>query len=215
MESDNAMNRRIFVMSLLGMGLPILAAAEGPAKPIIVLQPMGDISPKDVAVAEAGILTVYDVAVRVLPKLALPKAAYYPPRERYRAEKLLDFLGEDHGLDFEPAKIVGLTAVDISTTKGEVEDWGVLGLGTLEGVTCVISTFRLGARKASAAKRLERLIKVVNHEIGHTFGLDHCPTPHCLMEDARGTIATVDGEDGGFCQTCRQRLGKALKAPGR
>lgn len=202
-------------MGLLGLGMPMLAAAEGPVKPIIALQPMGDISAKDVAAAQAGILAVYDVTVRVVPKLALPKAAFYPPRERYRAEKLLDFLGEDHGMDFIPVKIVGLTAVDISTTKGDVEDWGVLGLGTLDGATCVISTFRLGARKASAAKRIERLIKVVNHEIGHTFGLDHCPTPRCLMEDAKGTITTVDGEDGTFCQACRQRLGGALKPAGK
>ena len=115
-------------------------------------------------------------------------------------------------MDFKPVKIFGLTAVDISTTKDDVKDCGIFGLGTLDGATCVISTFRLGARKASAAKRIERLIKVVNHEIGHTFGLDHCPTPHCLMEDAKGT---VDSEDGGFCPSFRQRLGKALKPTGK
>jgi len=205
------MHRRIFVMGLLGLGSAALPAAGDAAKPIIALQPLGDLAAKEVAAAQAGILAVYAVEVRVVPKLALPPAAFYPPRQRYRAEKLLDFLGEDHGMGFEPVKIVGLTAVDISTTKDDVKDWGVLGLGTLDGSTCVISTFRLGARKASATKRIERLIKVVNHEIGHTFGLEHCPTPHCLMEDAKGTIATVDAEDGGFCETCRRRLGKALK----
>ncbi len=89
----------------------------------------------------------------------------------------------------------------------------MLGLGTLDGITCVISTFRLGARKATRAKKIERLIKVVNHEIGHTFGLGHCPEIRCLMEDAKGTIATVDAEHGGFCPACRQRLGQALKPP--
>ena len=197
------------VMLGLWVGLHHSAAA----KPIIALQPLGEIAAKDIEAARAGILAVYEVEVRVVPTLKLPKAAYYPPRSRYRAEKLLDFLAEDHGLEFEPAKIVGLAAVDISTTKGEVDDWGVLGLGTLDGRTCVISTFRLGARKATREKKIERLIKVVNHEIGHTFGLDHCPTPRCLMEDAKGTIATVDAEDGGFCEACRLRLGKALKTP--
>lgn len=208
----DAMNHRIFGLGLIGFWIPLLSAAETPvAKPIIALQPLGDIPAKEVASAQAGILAVYDVTVRMVPKLALPAAAFYPPRQRYRAEKLLDYLGEDHGMKFKPVKIVGLTAVDISTTKDAVEDWGVLGLGTLDGNTCVISTFRLGARKASEAKRIERLIKVVNHEIGHTFGLDHCPTAHCLMEDAKGTITTVDGEDGGFCEACQRRLEKALK----
>ncbi|MEO0017209.1 MAG: hypothetical protein RLZZ522_492, partial [Verrucomicrobiota bacterium] len=72
-----------------GLGLHFAAAA---AKPIIALQPLGEIAAKDIEAARAGILAVYDVEVRVVPTLKLPAAAYYPPRSRYRAEKLLDFL---------------------------------------------------------------------------------------------------------------------------
>jgi hypothetical protein len=33
------------------------------------------------------------------------------------------------------------------------------------------------------------------------------------MEDTKGTIITVDGEDGGFYKACQQRLGKVRQPP--
>ncbi len=53
-----------------------------------------------------------------------------------------------------------------------------------------------------------RLVKVVNHELGHTLGLPHCPSAGCLMEDAKGTIVTVDNETGAFCDGCKKKLRK-------
>jgi archaemetzincin len=204
------MEWRNLAVVLLMFGSVHAEPAGVASKPMIALQPLGDISEKDIAAAKAGILATYHVEVRVNPRIELPKSAYYPPRKRYRAELLLDFLDASPAPGTAPFKIVGLTAVDISTTKDAIEDWGVLGLGTLDGKTCVISAFRLGAHKATREKRIERLVKVVNHEIGHTFGLDHCPTPRCLMEDCKGTVKTVDAEDGRFCDACRQHLGHAI-----
>jgi archaemetzincin len=152
--------------------------------------------------AVSAIEATYKVKVVVLPTKPLPDAAYYKPRRRYRAEKLLSALegmmpsGED--------KIVGLTEVDISTTKGEYPDWGIFGLGNMPGQACVVSTWRLSSRKSQQTFR-KRLGKVVVHELGHTFGLDHCPVRGCLMEDARGRVSTVDRETG-FCESCRAKL---------
>jgi archaemetzincin len=139
--------------------------------------------------------------------------AYYAPRERYRAEKLLDWLeSEFAGENSRYLKIVGLTESDISTTKGDIPDWGVFGLGSLGGKTCVISTRRLRPKEGQPRTILvERLVKVINHEIGHTFGLEHCPTDRCLMQDALGTVRTVDREDGNFCPVCAAKLGENLK----
>lgn len=71
-------------------------------------------------------------------------------------------------------------------------------------LSCVVSTFRL-RKNVSREKLTERLVKVVNHELGHTFGFPHCPTSRCLMQDAKGTIKTVDNETGRFCPACRER----------
>lgn len=69
----------------------------------------------------------------------------------------------------------------------------------------MVSTFRL-TRGASRDLFYRRLIKVVNHELGHTFGLPHCPNERCLMGDAKGTIVTVDRETGALCDQCRETL---------
>ena len=102
-------------------------------------------------------------------------------------------------------RVVGLTASDISTTKRRHKDWGIFGLGTIGGPTCVVSRYRLGAGRASRKKRNVRLAKVALHELGHTLGLEHCPEVGCLMEDGKGTIRTVDRETD-FCPACRGRM---------
>ena len=133
----------------------------------------------------------------------LPSAAYYKPRKRYRAEKLLDDLRGR--VPNQATRIVGLTHRDISTTKGEHKDWGIFGLGEIGGRTCVVSRHRLG--RASRKKQNERLAKVALHELGHTLSLDHCANRGCLMEDGAGTIKTVDRERD-FCSTCKDTINR-------
>lgn len=150
--------------------------------------------------------------VVVLPVKALPTGAYYPPRSRYRAEKILDQMVTETPADAQV--MVGLTTVDISTTKGEYEDWGILGLATVSGRECVISRFRAARGAKSDLHTRQRLAKVVVHEIGHTLGLPHCPEYGCLMEDGKGSVLTTDHELD-FCASCRKAVsGRVLAASG-
>ncbi len=170
----------------------------------IALQPFSSFPSSYIDTIKAGIKKIYgDVTIFVLPEKNLPQHTFYKPRNRYRAEKLLNYLDTLSG---KHTKIVGLTTKDISTTKGEFPDWGIFGLGALNGKPCVVSTFRLKKRDTKKSQFLERLVKVVNHELGHTFGFDHCPKINCLMEDAKGTIKTVDSSDGNFCVECKKML---------
>jgi archaemetzincin len=180
---------------------------------LLCLQPLGDeLSADDVALVTAALQGIIGVPVKVMPGVPLPAAAWYAPRRRYRADKLLDFL--DPRLPINGKRIMGLTGVDISTTKGNVYDWGVLGLGRIDGKSSVISRFRCAKKSRGPAHARERLAKVAVHETGHTLGLEHCPTRGCLMEDAEGQVATCDREYD-FCARCRKLLadvGRALPA---
>jgi archaemetzincin len=199
---------------LLGLGLGALAAVARPrraagaaARGPLYIQPLGaDLEAADVELVRRALASMIGVEVRLLPRAALPAVAYYPPRRRYRAERLLDVL--DARLPAGGSRILGLTGADISTTKGAVHDWGVLGLGRIGGVSSVISDFRCRMKARGAAHARTRLAKVAVHESGHTLGLEHCPTRGCLMEDAEGAVATCDREYD-FCARCRKLVAAA------
>ncbi len=118
-------------------------AAAAPGR--LYLQPLGGALPdEDVALVRLALGAMIGMETHLLPRVELPASAFYPPRRRYRAEKLLDFL--DGRLPPDGTRILGLTGVDISTTKGRFADWGLLGLGRIGGASSVISEFRCRMR---------------------------------------------------------------------
>jgi archaemetzincin len=170
----------------------------------IYIQPLGTgLTGAQVEFVERALLAFYDVEVVRRPPTPLPKAAYYPPRGRYRAEKLLAAL--ETIVPTDGYRILGLTDVDISTTKGAYADWGVMGLGSLDGKTCVLSSFRCKRGAKNVEHATIRLGKTAVHELAHTFGLEHCPNRGCIMEDGHGTVLTSDREYD-LCTASRAQL---------
>lgn len=141
-------------------------------------------------------LSKYNPNVQLLKAVPLPKRAFYSPRNRYRADTIIALLRSKALTD---QVIIGLTNKDISTDKGKIYDWGVMGLGYQPGNACVVSTFRLSKNNLK-----EQFFKVAIHELGHTQGLPHCPDKTCLMTDAEGKNNT-DKEEG-FCEKCKKYL---------
>lgn len=196
----------IFVVGLSLLSCSVSSKQETP--PVIAIQSFGTFNKNFIKQIKTDINRTYRVEIIELPGRQLPAETYYKPNARYRADKLLDYMRKK--IPGRYSRILGLTNKDISTTKGKYFDWGIFGLGTLDGRSCIVSTFRL-RRDASHKKLVVRLIKVVNHELGHTFGIDHCPNTECVMQDGKGTIKTVDRETGSFCTTCRNRLRGLLR----
>lgn len=197
--------------ALLGLIAAGAASALAPplranGLPIVGVQPLGaSIAEAEIAFVRRAVLAFYRLDLRVLPATELPRSAYYPLRHRYRAEKLLRFL--DGRRQSDAKRVLGLTGTDISTTKEPYDDWGILGLADLDGPAAVVSTFRTKRRAKNAEHARIRLGKTAVHELGHTFGLPHCTTASCLMEDGGGSVLTTDREYD-LCARCRERLVK-------
>jgi len=190
--------------------LPSLGIQPTPSSTFrVAIQPLGNIEPRLLREVIEGISATYNADITVLPVAKLPQEAYYPQRSRYRADKLLDYLDRTTSPDY--VRVIGITDKDISITKGDVVDWGIFGFAYLSRRPCVVSTFRLRRDGPVHALLIARLTKVINHELGHTLGLSHCPNAGCLMEDIKGSIKTVDGWTGGFCPSCEAGLTPQLR----
>lgn len=148
----------------------------------------------------------YKCKVEIQKPVALPQTAFYAPRKRYKADRLIAYLKTIKAGNYD--KLVGFTNQDISTSKGNLPDWGIFGLAYRPGPSCIISSYRLKRNTKTTAVISQRVIKVTLHELGHTFGVPHCTfkDDRCLMNDAEGTLTAVDKEDKYMCKGCRALL---------
>jgi archaemetzincin len=187
--------------------------------PVIGLQPYGNFDTSLTSQLAGDIEEFYDLSVYILDPVDLPDYAFINVKSpRYRADSLLKHLKKirPDTIDF----ILGLTSKDISTTKRELtgtikepaskyEDFGIFGLGYCPGQACVVSTFRY--KNVSQEHFYRRFLKICIHELGHNFGLTHCPMPNCLMNDANETIQTIDDANFFHCEHCQRKLLKKLR----
>ncbi len=154
-----------------------------------------------------NINTTYLCTVTEIKGIAtLPQAAFYKSRNRYRATVLLESINSYKGFD----KVIGITSKDISTTKNNIYDWGIMGLAKSPGRSCIISTYRI--KTPNKVLFNDRFIKVALHELGHTMGLPHCTfNSTCFMEAAEGTIKSVDREKRFLCSNCKKLISQYIR----
>lgn len=181
---------------------------------IIGIQPIGYVNPAYINEIKDQIELSYSMKVVVNPSVPIPSSAFVNIKSpRYRADKLLNFL--DSVKADTITKLVGVLEKDISFTKrnsaGLVKqpyntylDFGIFGLGRIPGSVCVLSTYRL--KSTNGKLLISRLRKISVHELGHTFGLKHCPTKKCVMNDANESIKTIDNAGFDLCSNCKKRF---------
>ena len=91
-----------------------------------------------------------------------------------------------------------------------------IGQAHLGGIFGIASMFRLRNELYGLPENnelmMERLSKVVVHELGHTFGLIHCHQPYCIMRSST-YVEDLDQKELRFCKNCAEQLQKedALK----
>lgn len=103
--------------------------------------------------------------------------------------------------------ILGVTGVDLTAPGLNF----VFGLADPAHGAAVISLARLypefyGQPRNPGRFKARAVIEAV-HELGHLLGLGHCLDPACVMSFSN-SLADTDRKGPGFCQACREKLGK-------
>ena len=181
--------------------------------PVIVVVPLGEPSEDLVEFIADSLKERFLLTVRVADPEPLPDIAWYQPRQRWRAEKLLTHLKQ---MDLGDAwRVTGITEEPISTTKGKRYDYGIAGLADMDGKASVLTSYLFRRVKKKNRKRYLRYMEnLVIHEVGHTLGLDHCPLVRCIMADAKGNaLKAARRSINEFCPRCTRLIRRHLRDP--
>ena len=134
-----------------------------------------------------------------------PPLTYYNwLREQYHAGKVLDWI-------YEKIRYLGYDRVlAVCGFDAYVEPLNfVFGLADpFKGIAAVFLP-RLRPEfygfKPNVDRYFERLVKECMHELGHTFGLEHCRNRKCVMSFSNSVI-DVDHKLAAFCLSCSSKL---------
>jgi len=130
--------------------------------------------------------------------------AYNPERRQYLSSDLLASLNAIPREREE--KIVGIIDVDLYTPRLSF----IFGEADINSGTVIVSLTRLRQEYygLSSDEKLfiTRAAKEIVHELGHTFGLEHCSNIKCVMHFSN-SLADTDWKEVNFCDKCRPKLG--------
>src|SRR5579884_3529551 len=128
----------------------------------------------------------------------LPEGAFDPKRNQYRSSLFLRRQDEDRQ---EIERRIGIVDVDLYHPEFNF----VFGEADPVDRVAVVSVARLHAEAEEEARFRARALKEAVHEIGHTYHLDHCDNPKCVMHFSN-TLDDVDRKSADFCMTHQAEL---------
>lgn len=140
----------------------------------------------------------FKVEVRLGHPIDMPEAAFNASRKQYNAGIILNEVNKNRSPN--SAKVLGVIEDDIYTGGLNY----VFGQAMLGGCCGVISLSRLRWGIEGTGKNklfLSRVEKEAVHELGHTFGLKHCPNPRCVMFFS-SNLDDTDRKSADFCPEC-------------
>lgn len=195
----------------------LLAHKSGESSKLIVcIQPFGKVTAAYLAYVKNSLQKDFS-SVKILPKINLPRTAFVGIRKRYDANKMLWYLQDLYVKRKYPNEtfLVGVTESDLCQNRQNPKKWKgkkgfgspdyrIMGLGYQPNVPS--QKVNINSTKGLNSNKKEQLAKLIKHELGHNFGLPHCPNKSCIMRDAEG--GNHFDEMTGFCKKCKSQFAK-------
>jgi archaemetzincin len=169
----------------------------------IILKPIGTIEAQVIAELKERLKQTFGRPVETKPEAGNLEQAYDLERKQYLASKLLTGL-KSSGVATDEKTLV-IVNVDLYAPDLRF----VFGQADMNSDVAIISLHRLKPTYYGSswdkAIFLDRATKEAIHELGHTFGLEHCADPKCVMHFSN-SLADTDHKQTTFCGQCRPKL---------
>ncbi len=170
----------------------------------ITLKPLGNIVDEIMENLKDRVGGVFRCPVEIEAGFGDLAQAYDPERRQYHSSKLLVSLKKSKRSKRDE-RVVGVADVDLYVPRLNF----VFGEADVLSGTVIVSLCRLRQEyyglDPDETLFLERATKEVVHELGHTFGLGHCPNNKCVMHFSN-SLADTDLKEAHFCSTCRPKI---------
>jgi len=166
-------------------------------RPVIVLVPIGPVPMAVLVHLQLGLPSILKRDVIIGAGIPLPGTAFVASRNQYLGSALLDDL-EQHDVS-QAERVVGVIDADAFAPGLNF----IFGQAKLPGRYAVVALPRLRdsfrGRPENVAKFVDRALKETVHELGHTFGFEHCPNRKCVMHFSN-SFGDTDYKDARFCE---------------
>jgi archaemetzincin len=144
-------------------------------------------------------LGVFGFKIQINAEIEVPQATYDPSRNQYECGHFLSIVKKLPG-----DKVLGVTDMDLYSGNLNFQ----FGQAEMSGKAAVISLARLKGEKDIFYKRT---LKEAVHELGHTFGIDHCEDSEMCVMRFSNCLAETDIKEETFCEDCSKLLEQKLK----
>lgn len=165
----------------------------------IYFRPVGVINEQMLQWLLKGIGGYLNIATKAMKPLAIPEGSFERNRNQYNSTKILKEILKE--VPEDATKVLGLTERDLCIPILTF----VFGEAQLSGTVSIVSFCRLRQEFYGIAPDenlfRERAHKECLHELGHTFGLIHCPDSECVMY-LSNSVVDVDRKKRTYCRSC-------------